>query len=172
MNNLSTTGGDDIVVTYTYDTPTPTPTPITIKYKYVDNTNMVEVPVHQTSHSAGADVRSAEDVTLNPMETRTIKTNLIVDLPKGYFLEVRSRSGLAAKNSVFVLNSPGTIDEDYKDEIKIILHNASLTPFEIKKGDRIAQFLLRSYIQMQFVNDEFDTSEKNRGGGFGSTGIK
>ena len=148
-------------------------TPITkVKYRYVDPNNPIEVPVHQTSYSAGADVRSAEDVVLNAMETKAIGTNLIVDLPKGFFLEVRSRSGLALKNSVFVLNSPGTIDEDYKNEVKIILHNAGLKPFEIKKGDRIAQFLLRNYIQMEFVEENFDTSEKNRGGGFGSTGIK
>jgi len=143
-----------------------------VKYRYADTNNPIEVPVHQSKYSAGADVRSAEDAVLNPMETKAIGTNLIVELPKGFFLEVRSRSGLAFKDSVFVLNSPGTIDEDYKHEIRIILHNAGIRPFEIKKGDRIAQFLLRNYIQMEFVDEKFTDLDKNRGGGFGSTGIK
>jgi len=165
-NNISSTSDVYTHVAYT------TYAPVDIKFTYVDLRNEVEPPKHQTIYSAGADIRSSENVTIHPNKTVVVRTNLIVDLPVDYFLEVRSRSGLAAKHSVFVLNSPGTIDADYKDEIKIILHNAGDSPFEIQKGDRIAQVLLRKYTQCNFINSDIDTTVNNRGGGFGSTGVE
>lgn len=152
--------------------PTYIPSSVVVKYSLVDLRRDVSPPHHQSTYSAGADIRSAENVIINPNETKVIRTNLKVEIPKGYFLEVRSRSGLAANYSVFVLNSPGTIDEDYKDEIMIILHNSGIEPFEVEINDRIAQVLLRNYTQIKFVNSDIDVSDKNRGGGFGSTGIK
>lgn len=112
-----------------------------------------------------------EDLKLLPLQTKIIPTGIYVDIPKGYEIQIRSRSGLAAKNSIFVLNSPGTIDADYRGEIKVILNNLSTDTFTIKNGDRIAQMVVVPVVQV--ILTEVETlSETDRGdGGFGSTGV-
>lgn len=132
----------------------------------------VALPKRFHEWDAGYDVCSSIDVTIPPKEFAVIPTGLIFEIPKGYRVDVRSRSGLAARHGVFVLNSPGTIDAGYRDEIKIILANFSDTPFEVKKGDRIAQLLVqRVDVEVTWKEVEKISRDNDRGGGFGSTGI-
>lgn len=130
------------------------------------------LPAYETELSAGVDLRAQVEtpVTLKPLERKLIKTGLFVELPKGTEAQVRPRSGLALKKGISVLNSPGTIDADYRGEIGIILINLSNETFEVNQGDRIAQLVFASYQQAQFIEVE-QLSETQRGeGGFGSTG--
>lgn len=130
------------------------------------------LPQYATSASAGMDLRAnlTESVTLAPMERRLIPTGLFIELPEGYEAQVRPRSGLALKHGVTVLNSPGTIDSDYRGEIGIILINLSQTPFEICDGERIAQLVIAAHEQAEWVEVD-ELNESNRGaGGFGHTG--
>ena len=129
-------------------------------------------PSYETSDSAGMDIRSNKKITIKKGSTETIGTGLYIQLPSGYEAQIRSRSGLASKKGVIVLNSPGTIDADYRGEIKIILANLSGKDFEVKKGDRIAQMVIAQYEQVYF-EDVDSLNKTDRGsGGFGSTGIK
>lgn len=142
--------------------------PVSVK---VINKSDNPLPQYQTEGSAGMDVSSNEDITISPGWRQAVGTGLYLEIPKGYEVQVRSRSGLAIKNGVSVLNSPGTIDSDYRGEIGIILINEGTYPFEIKKGDRIAQLVLQPVIQMKFEEVE-ELSDTERGsGGFGSSGI-
>jgi len=126
---------------------------------------------HETD--ACADLSCVESGAIRPGETKIISTGIKVAMAPDYELLVRSRSGLAAKNSVFVLNSPGTIDSAYRNEIKIILHNAGDKPFEFKTGDRLAQLALRHVPKVSFVQVSKVDENTDRGlGGLGSTGIK
>jgi dUTP pyrophosphatase len=128
-------------------------------------------PVYQTSGAAGCDLISSCDQIIDPHDWGIIPTGLFIEIPDGYEAQIRSRSGLAAKNGVFVLNSPGTIDNDYRGEIKVILANTSHHPFIIKKGDRIAQMVFSPVTQATFESAT-ELSKTDRGtGGFGSTGI-
>lgn len=130
------------------------------------------LPAYETELSAGVDLRAQVEtpVTLKPLERKLIKTGLFVELPKGTEAQVRPRSGLALKKGISVLNSPGTIDADYRGEIGVILINLSNEAFEVNQGDRIAQLVFASYQQAQFIEVE-QLSETQRGeGGFGSTG--
>jgi dUTP pyrophosphatase len=125
------------------------------------------IPRYQTKGSAGLDLHSVEAATILPGERALIGTGLRINLQEGFEGQVRSRSGLAAKNGIFVLNSPGTIDSDYRGEIKIILFNSGKEPFNIKKEDRIAQLVIaRVWIDPELVLD--NTRQDN---GFGSTGL-
>ena len=126
---------------------------------------------YKTVGSAGADIYANENISISPNQTVGVKTGIAIQLPKGYELQIRSRSGLALKNSIFCLNSPGTIDEDYFDEIRVILHNASSVSFEVKKGDRIAQAVLCPIYKGHYVKVEKLDKSGDRGGGFGSTGL-
>lgn len=126
------------------------------------------IPKYQTEGSAGFDFHSNENITLLEGQTSCIPTGIALDIPLGYEVQVRSRSGLAMKHGVFVLNSPGTIDSDYKKEVGIILTNAGKN-FTIKKGDRIAQGIVAQVAQAIFEETN-DIDETGRGG-FGSTGI-
>jgi len=131
-----------------------------------------KVPEYKTPGSAGADLCAAEDYILNPRETALINTNVIVEIPQGYELQIRPRSGLAYKNHVTVLNSPGTIDSDYRNTIGVILINHGDEYFKISKGDRIAQAVLSKVEIAQFIEAK-ELSDTERGeGGFGSTGVK
>tara|TARA_Y100000004_G_C8750565_1_gene342203 strand:+ start:64 stop:516 length:453 start_codon:yes stop_codon:yes gene_type:complete len=138
-----------------------------------DNPN----PSYETKNSAGMDLRANGNYILQGMnrissmiDTVTIDTGIYISLPKGYEAQIRSRSGLAAKNKVIVLNSPGTIDADYRGEIKIILSNLSHNPFEIKKGDRIAQMIIAPYERISWKDvDSLDKTKRGLGG-LGSTG--
>jgi len=130
------------------------------------------LPAYATSHSAGADLYAAVefDLTIKPGESAMVPTGLHFEIPEGFEVQVRPRSGLAAKNQVTVLNSPGTIDSDYRGEVKVILINHGKAPFIVKRGDRIAQMVVGKVEQASFEKAD-SLSETSRGhGGFGSTG--
>ncbi len=128
------------------------------------------IPAYQTKEAAGFDLHSIEDVVINPGERKLIGTGLAFEIEFGYEVQIRPRSGLAYKHGITVLNTPGTIDSDYRGEIKVLLINHGSEPFEIKKGERIAQAVIAPVIQAEIVEVE-ELSDTERGsGGFGSTG--
>ena len=130
------------------------------------------LPHYETIASAGMDLRANldQDIILNPMERSIIPTGLFMELPVGYEAQVRPRSGLAAKHGLTVLNSPGTIDADYRGEIGVILVNLSQTAFTIKNGERVAQMVIAKHERAEWEEVQ-QLSETSRGeGGFGSTG--
>jgi dUTP pyrophosphatase len=130
------------------------------------------LPHYETIASAGMDLRAhiEQDIVLNPMERSIIPTGLFMELPVGYEAQVRPRSGLAAKHGLTVLNSPGTIDADYRGEIGVILVNLSQTAFTIKNGERVAQMVIAKHERADWEEVQ-QLSETSRGeGGFGSTG--
>lgn len=132
-----------------------------------------DLPRYETEQSAGMDLRANLDapVTLQPMERRLVPTGLFIALPKGYEAQVRPRSGLAIKRGVTVLNSPGTIDADYRGEVCVILINLSQEPFVINDGERIAQLVIARHEQAQWQPvDVLDETERGAGG-FGHTGV-
>ena len=132
------------------------------------------LPQYETELSAGLDLRANidESITLKPLERTLVKTGLFIALPKGCEAQVRPRSGLAYKKGITVLNSPGTIDADYRGEIGVILVNLSNEDFFIEDGERIAQMVVAKHERAEFVETE-ELSETERGaGGFGSTGVK
>ena len=138
----------------------------------VINKSQNELPKYETENSAGVDVRCSEiyDTEIQPGGTALVSTGLFVAIPTGYEIQVRPRSGLAAKYGVTVLNSPGTIDADYRGEIKVILINHGRDIFTIKTGDRIGQLVLNKVEQIEWRQvSELDTTERGAGG-FGSTG--
>lgn len=129
-------------------------------------------PQYETPQSAGADVRSNEDKIIPAHGRALVKTGLCVAIPVGYEIQVRPRSGLALKKGITVLNTPGTIDADYRNEIGVILFNTTDEDFEVKMGDRIAQLVLNKVEQIEWEEvDELPTSDRGLGG-FGSTGTK
>ena len=131
------------------------------------------LPKYETQQSAGMDLRAylpEGPITLKPMERGLVKTGLFMELPAGYEAQVRPRSGLALKHGITVLNTPGTIDADYRGEIKVILVNLSNTPFEIVPGERIAQMVVARHERVEWEEtDSLDETERGAGG-FGSTG--
>ncbi len=132
------------------------------------------VPAYKTSGAAGADVCAylEENIILKKGQRTLISTGLFFEIPDGFEIQVRPRSGLALKNGVTVLNSPGTIDSDYRGELKVILINLGDEDFEIKNGDRIAQILVSPVTRGNFVKVQ-SLSQTQRGeGGFGSTGVR
>ena len=131
-----------------------------------------ELPSYETLASAGMDLRAHTDtpVTLQPMERGLIKTGLFMELPVGVEAQVRPRSGLALKKGITVLNSPGTIDADYRGEIGVILINLSNEPFTINSGDRIAQLVIAKHERAEWKEVESLTETERGAGGFGSTG--
>lgn len=129
------------------------------------------LPQYETGGSAGLDVRSAQNISIEPGKWELVKTGLYVEIPYGYEMQVRPRSGLALKHGVTVLNSPGTIDADYRGEIGVILINHGHTVFEIKAGDRIAQLVVAQVEHVQWQAMGSLNSSTSRGEkGFGSTG--
>lgn len=144
-----------------------------VKIKIV-NRGSQQLPAYATPQSAGMDLRAniAEPITLQPMERRIIPTGLYIALPEGYEAQVRPRSGLALKHGITVLNSPGTIDADYRGELGVLLINLSTEPFVIETGERIAQMVIARHEQGEFVLvDELDKTERGEGG-YGHTGVK
>ena len=132
------------------------------------------IPEYATPLSAGIDLRASlkESISVDAFDSRLIPTGLYIELPEGYEAQVRPRSGLALKYQITVLNSPGTIDADYRGEIGVILMNHSDTPFIIEPGDRIAQLVFNKVEQAEFIEVE-ELSKTERGkGGFGHTGNK
>jgi dUTP pyrophosphatase len=144
-----------------------------MKIKIVNNSQH-DSPEYATSQSAGLDLRAnlTESITLKPLARTLVKTGLFIELPQGYEAQVRPRSGLAYKKGITVLNSPGTIDADYRGEIGVILVNLSEEEFVIENGERVAQLVIAKYEQAQWIEAE-NLDETDRGaGGFGSTGVK
>jgi dUTP pyrophosphatase len=136
------------------------------------NKSSHKLPHYETEASAGMDLRAniSEAITLKPLERSIVKTGLFIELPLGYEAQVRPRSGLAAKKGVTVLNSPGTIDADYRGEIKVLLVNLSNEPFEVKDGERIAQLVVAKHEQIIWENHTELSSTERGAGGYGSTG--
>lgn len=132
------------------------------------------LPQYTTPSSAGMDVRAnlSEPIVLRPMERKLIPTGLFIALPEGYEAQIRPRSGLALKHGITVLNSPGTIDADYRGEIGVILANMSLEPFTINPGERICQMVITNYSQVSWESVEILDSTERGEGGFGHTGVQ
>ena len=132
------------------------------------------LPSYETEHSAGMDLRAfiAGPVTLRPMERKLVPTGLFIELPVGYEAQVRPRSGLALKHGITVLNSPGTIDADYRGEICVILINHSDSDFTINDGDRIAQMIIAQHARAELVVAERLDETERGAGGFGHSGRK
>lgn len=138
------------------------------------NKSQHPLPNYETIASAGMDLRAnlSEPITLKSLERTIVKTGLFIELPIGYEAQVRPRSGLAAKKGITVLNSPGTVDADYRGEIGVILVNLSAEDFIIENGERIAQLIIAKHERAEWIETEV-LSETSRGeGGFGSTGVK
>lgn len=140
----------------------------------VINRGRQPLPAYATEQSAGMDLRADidEPVTLHPMERRLIGTGLHIALPEGFEAQIRPRSGLALKHGITVLNSPGTVDADYRGEIKVLLVNLSAEDFVINAGERIAQMVIARHEKAVFIEvDELDETVRGEGG-YGHTGVK
>ncbi|MCO4813812.1 MAG: dUTP diphosphatase [Flavobacteriales bacterium] len=133
-----------------------------------------DLPAYETSASAGLDIRAniTEVIELKPLERTLVKTGLFMEIPEGYECQVRPRSGLALKKGISVLNSPGTIDADYRGEVGVILINLSNETFTIENGERIAQLVFAKVEQAAWEQVEVLTETDRGTGGFGSTGVK
>jgi dUTP pyrophosphatase len=132
------------------------------------------LPVYETVHASGLDLKAfiSEDIVLKPLERALVPTGLYVSIPEGYEAQVRPRSGLAIKHGITVLNTPGTIDADYRGEIKVILVNLSNSDYIVKNGERICQLVFMKVEQIKWIDVEI-LDETDRGeGGFGHTGLK
>ena len=148
-----------------------TSTPIEIRLKRLPHGHDLPLPHYATAHAAGMDVVSAEAVVLEPGARLAIATGFAIAIPEGYEVQVRPRSGLALKHGITCLNTPGTIDADYRGEVKVILANLGDEPFEITRGMRIAQMVIAPVTQVR-IAEITEVSETVRGaGGFGSTGV-
>ncbi len=134
---------------------------------------LAELPRYESKGAAGADIRARVDepIQINPMQIVLVPTGLKMEIPEGYECQVRPRSGLAAKSGLTVLNSPGTIDSDYRGEIKVILINLGREPHTIQDGDRIAQLVFAPVTQVVMAEAEELSHTGRGGGGFGSTGL-
>ncbi len=143
---------------------------VPVELKRLPHGEGLDLPVYATAGSAGMDIVSAEDVTIAPGARHAVATGLSMAIPRGYEIQVRPRSGLAFKHGITVPNTPGTIDSDYRGELKVLLINHGTEAFEIKRGDRVAQLVLAPVIQAAWVEvEELDATERGAGG-FGSTG--
>ena len=144
-----------------------------VKVKIV-NKGHQQLPAYATSQSAGMDLRAniEEPIELQPLERRLIPTGLFMALPDGYEAQVRPRSGLALKHGITVLNTPGTIDADYRGEVGVILVNLSNTPFTIEPGERIAQMVIAKYEQVALEEVEVLDETERGAGGYGHSGRK
>ena len=144
---------------------------IEIQLQRLPNGEGLPLPVYATEHAAGMDVVSAEALTLAPGARHAVATGFAIAIPEGYEVQVRPRSGLALKHGITCLNTPGTIDADYRGEVKVILANLGSDAFPIRRGDRIAQLVPAAVTQARFAEVK-ELGETGRGkGGFGSTGM-
>lgn len=144
--------------------------PITIRLKRLDHGKGLPVPAYATNGAAGMDVVAAEELDLQPGQRHAVATGFALAIPMGYEVQVRPRSGLALKHGITVPNTPGTIDSDYRGELKVIMINHGDAPFPIRRGDRIAQIVPAPVQIADFEEvDELDSTERGTGG-FGSTG--
>lgn len=144
-----------------------------VKVKIV-NKGRQQLPAYATSQSAGMDLRAniEEPIELQPLERRLIPTGLFMALPDGYEAQVRPRSGLALKHGITVLNTPGTIDADYRGEVGVIIVNLSNTPFTIEPGERVAQMIIAKYEQAALEEVEVLDETERGAGGYGHSGRK
>jgi dUTP pyrophosphatase len=143
---------------------------IDIEVKRLTHGEGLPLPAYATEHAAGLDVVAAEALTLAPGERHAVATGFAIAIPHGFEVQVRPRSGLALKHGITCLNTPGTIDSDYRGEVKVILANLGAEPFEIRRGERIAQLVPAPVQRAAFREvDELDSTERGAGG-FGSTG--
>ena len=143
---------------------------VRVEVKRLENGHGLPLPAYATEGSAGMDVVSAEDVTIAPGARHPVATGLAMAIPQGYEIQVRPRSGLAFKHGITVPNTPGTIDSDYRGELKVLLINHGAESFAISRGDRVAQLVLAPVVQAGWDEvDELDATERGAGG-FGSTG--
>jgi len=140
----------------------------------IKNISQHKSPKYSTLDSAGIDLRAnlTSQILLKPLERALVRTGLFIELPRGYEAQIRPRSGLAYKKGITVLNSPGTIDSDYRGEIGIILINLSDQDFVIENGERVAQMVIAKHEQAEWIETEDLDSTERGSGGFGSTGIK
>ncbi|MGZ3749908.1 MAG: dUTP diphosphatase [Mucilaginibacter sp.] len=131
------------------------------------------LPAYETAHAAGMDLRAdlESPVRLNPMERKLIPTGLYIELPEGFEAQIRPRSGLAFKHGISIVNSPGTIDADYRGEIKVLLINLSTEHFEINTGDRIAQMIVSKHETVSWQQVEVLNETSRGAGGYGHTGV-
>ena len=144
--------------------------PVAVQVKRLPHGQGLDLPAYATSGAAGMDVVAAETVTLQPGQRHAVATGLALAIPPGFEIQVRPRSGLALKHGITVPNTPGTIDSDYRGELKVILINHGPDAFAIARGDRIAQLVLAPVVQAAWDEvDELDETERGAGG-FGSTG--
>ncbi len=149
---------------------TPNPAAIAVEVKRLPHGEGLALPAYATTGAAGMDVVAAEDVTILPAARHAVATGLAVAIPYGYEIQVRPRSGLAYKHGITVPNTPGTIDSDYRGELKVLLINHGTHAFAIARGDRIAQLVLAPVVQASWREvEELDTTTRGAGG-FGSTG--
>lgn len=144
--------------------------PVRVAIKRLSHGEGLALPAYATAGAAGMDVLSAEDVTLAPGSRHAVATGLALAIPAGFEIQVRPRSGLALKHGISVPNTPGTIDSDYRGELKVILINHGAEPFAIARGDRVAQLVLAPVVRAAW-HEVSELDETDRGaGGFGSTG--
>ena len=144
--------------------------PVPVMVKRLPHFDGLELPDYATEGAAGMDVLAAEDVELKPGERWPVATGLCVAIPPGYEIQVRPRSGLALKHGISVPNTPGTIDSDYRGELKVILINHGAEPYTVRRGDRIAQLVLSPVVRASWLKvAELDETQRGEGG-FGSTG--
>ncbi|HVV56324.1 MAG TPA: dUTP diphosphatase [Mucilaginibacter sp.] len=131
------------------------------------------LPAYETIHSAGMDLRAdlQEPVTLQPLERKLIPTGLHIELPEGFEAQIRPRSGLAFKHGISIVNAPGTIDADYRGEIKVLLINLSNEAFEVKPADRIAQMIVARHEKVEWQEVEILNETSRGAGGYGHTGV-
>src|ERR1700733_11275362 len=137
------------------------------------NRSKNSLPAYETAHAAGMDLRADLDdpVRLNPLERKLISTGLYMELPEGFEAQIRPRSGLAFKHGIGIVNSPGTIDADYRGEIKVLLINLSDQAFEINTGDRIAQMIVSRHEKVNWEQVELLNETTRGAGGYGHTGV-
>lgn len=148
---------------------------VQVALKTLPHFDGLELPAYETANSAGVDLRAAvaesAPITLLTGERTLIPTGLAMEIPEGYEAQIRPRSGLAIKNGVTALNSPGTIDADYRGEVQVILINHGAEPFTVERGMRIAQMVIAPVTQVTFVTADELGETKRGAGGFGSTGV-
>lgn len=145
-----------------------------VDVKVLDHGKGLDLPKYATSGSAGVDLKAAIDaeVVIHPMERKLIPTGLSMAIPEGYEAQIRPRSGLAFKKGITVLNTPGTIDSDYRGEVKVLLINLGSEDFVVEKGMRIAQLVVEKYEKVEWNEVESLDETSRAGGGYGSTGVK
>jgi dUTP pyrophosphatase len=143
---------------------------IHIALKRLPHGEGLPLPAYATAHAAGMDVVAAESITLAPGARHAVATGFAIAIPEGYEVQVRPRSGLALKHGITCLNTPGTIDADYRGEVKVILANLGDQVFEVIRGERIAQLVPAPVVRARFVEAETLDETDRGGGGFGSTG--